>query len=263
MLKLAALGIVAFIVSLVITAPARVAGDYLPPDIRAIGLEGTLWEGQAHRLEVRGFDLGEVSWDVHPLALLVGRLQSRVSINHADLQGQGTVNLGFNSMGLVDTRATGNSRLLAPYLSDYGVNVDGRFELNAQTMRFNDRGPQAMDGVLVWQDARITSPAALALGDVSAVLTQEGEAAVAELSNNGDELRLSGSARLEADWKYNARLRLAPTPSTPKEIRDTLPFLGQPDAKGAVTVNQQGTLKPQVAGEGNAQRNIPAKARRR
>jgi general secretion pathway protein N len=251
MLKLVVLGLLAFIVSLVITAPARVAISYLPPAVHASGLHGTLWEGQAHRLTVHGFDLGEAQWQLRPLALLTGRLQSDVDVNHPDLQGQGTLSIGLNGLGVADTHAVGNSRLLAPYLSDYGVDIDGRFELNARNMQFSKNGPQAMDGTLVWQDAQLLSPGKLALGDVNAVLKQDGDAAIAVLTNSGDALRLNGEARLQPGWSYQARLRLAPTANTPQEVRNSLPFLGQPDASGAVTINRQGALTRLAALDGS------------
>jgi general secretion pathway protein N len=242
MLKLLALGIAAFIISLVITVPARVLSGYLPPDIRASGLQGTLWQGQTDRLRFRGFDLGQVSWNVQPLALLVGRLQSDVTIDQADLQGQGTVTIGFNSIRLTDTHLEGNTQLLAAYLSNYGVHIDGHLQADIPALQFNDRGPQVADAVVVWRNARVMSPAELGLGDVNVMLEQDGGTAIANLGNTGDELHLNGGARLKPGWQYQATVRIEPTPSTPEEVRNALPYLGSPDARGTVTLSQQGTL---------------------
>lgn len=241
-LKLLALGIVAFILSLIATVPAQIAGRYLPANVQASGLQGTLWRGQASRLRVRGFDLGEVTWDAHPLALLVGRLQSEIGINRPDMQGQGTVGLSFHTLRLMDTKLVGRAEILTPYLSNYGVNTEGRFEADIQNLQFDEGGPQAADGVIVWSDAHLLEPTDLELGDVTTTLKQDGDAATADLKNSGDALRLTGDARLQQGWKYDARLHVEPTPTTPQEVRETLPMLARPGAQGDITLNQQGTL---------------------
>jgi general secretion pathway protein N len=240
--KLLALGVVAFIVSLVITAPAHLAGRFLPPGIKASGLEGSLLRGQAGQLQVHGLDLGTVAWDVQPLALLSGRVQADVTLEHPDRRGRGVIGVGFGGVHMIDTQLTSNTQILAPYLANYGAAINGRFEANIDELQFNEAGPQAADGLLLWQDARLESPAQLSLGNVNVTLSQDGDMAVADLKNTGNELRVTGEARVQPGWKYDARLRIEPTPATPQAVRDTLPLLGQPDARGAITLTQQGTL---------------------
>jgi hypothetical protein len=241
-LKLLTLGIVAFFVSLIATVPAEIAGRYLPTDVRATGLRGTLWHGRASQLQVRGFDLGEVVWNAHPLALLVGRLQSSISINRPDLQGQGTAGVGFHTLRLSDADLIGRAELLAPLLSNYGVSIDGRFEANIKILQFNGRGPQAADGVIVWQSARLLQPTKLEFGDVTTTLNQDGNTATADVKNTGDSLRLTGTGQLHQGWAYDARLHIEPTATTPKQFRNTLPLLAKPNSRGTITLNQQGTL---------------------
>ncbi|HEX2239504.1 MAG TPA: type II secretion system protein N [Gammaproteobacteria bacterium] len=247
--KLIAFGVVAFVVSLIITVPAQLAGPYLlPAHVHAAGLEGTVWQGKANRLQVWGFDLGAVSWDLQPLALFLGRLQSEVSIDRPDLQGQGTIAVGLGTFRFVNMHMTGQAEVLAPLLIAYGVSIDGSLEANIQTVEVTDRGPQAADGAIMWREARLVRPVALALGDVNVTVRQDGDKAVADLKNTGDTLHLAGGARLQPDWKYDARLRIEPTDTTPKDVRNTLALLGRPDPNGAITLSQQGTLFPVLAG---------------
>lgn len=242
MIKLVVLGVVAFVISLLIMAPAQLVSEYLPPDVQATGLQGTLWQGQASEVQIQGFNLGEVSWDMQPLSLFAGRLQSDVRIDREGMQGQGVIGVGFNSVRVADARLDGSSELLAPYLTGYGVNINGRFEADIRALQFNESGPQALDGDIVWRDARLVNPTELQLGDVNVTLSQQGGAAIADLKNNGGELRVTGGGRLEQGWEYNARLRAEPTQTTPKIVRDALPYIGQPDNRGGVTLSRQGTL---------------------
>ncbi|MBA2410612.1 MAG: type II secretion system protein N [Gammaproteobacteria bacterium] len=242
MIKLAILGIVAFIVSLIVTAPAHLAGEYLPPHIQASNLQGTVWQGQASQLRIRGFYLGQVDWELRPHALLLGRIQADVSIDRVDLQAHGNIARGLSAYHVFDAHLEGAEQLLAPIASNYGVTVDGPIEADIDKLAFNDAGPQAADGLIVWRDARLVNPSALSLGDVNINLAQEDDIATAQLRNTGEALNLNGDAQLRPGWAYDARLQIAPTPATPKQVRDTLPFLGQPDARGKVTLTRQGTL---------------------
>lgn len=241
-LKLLALGVVAFVVSLIVSAPAHLAVRFLPPSIKPDGLQGTLLHGQASRLRIQNFDLGAVTWNLQPLYLLLGRVQSNVSVNQTNLRGRGNVAIGLNSIQIGDARLTGDTQLLAPYLANYGVTVSGPFVADIETLRLSDEGPRAADGIIVWRGARLESPAQLELGDVNVTLTQGDETAVADLKNTGKQLRVTGGAQVEPGWNYAAQMKMEPTTATPQSVRDTLPLLGQPDSRGAITLNQQGKL---------------------
>lgn len=240
--KLSALGAFAFVISLVASAPAHLAIRFLPPGIKPDGLQGTLLHGQASRLQIRSFDLGAVTWNLQPLYLLLGRIQSNVSVRQPDLRGRGHVAFGLNGVQIADARLTGDTGLLAPYLANYGVAVSGRFDADVELLKLNDAGPQATDGTIVWRGARLDSPAPVSLGDVNVALSQEEETAVADLKNTGEELRLTGRAHVRPGWNYIAQMKIEPTAATAQSVRDTLPLLGRPDSNGAVTLNQEGKL---------------------
>ncbi|MBA2491064.1 MAG: type II secretion system protein N, partial [Gammaproteobacteria bacterium] len=242
MIKLAILGIFAFLVSLIVTAPAHLADEYLPPDIHASNLQGTVWQGQASQLRFRGFDFGQVSWELRPHALLLGRIQADVSVERVDLRAHGNIARGLSAYHVFDAHLEGGEQLLAPIASNYGVTLDGPIEADIDELAFNDVGPQAADGLIVWRDARLVQPASLSLGDVNVSLAQEDIVATAQLSNTGEALNLNGNAQLRAGWTYDVHLQIAPTPATSQQVRDTLPIIGEPDARGAVTINRQGTL---------------------
>lgn len=241
-IKLAVLGAFAFVISLVISAPARLAIQFLPPTVKPDGLQGTLLDGRTRRLHIHNFDLGAVTWNFQPLYLLLGRIQSKVSIRQQDLRGRGHVAVGLTGVQLADVRLTGDTALLAPYLVNYGVAFSGRFDADIDLLNLSNAGPQAANGTIVWRSARLESPASARLGEVVVALTQKDEVAVADLSNTGEELRLTGGAQLRPGWTYVAQIKIEPTSATPRSMRDTLSLLGQPDANGAVTLNQQGKL---------------------
>src|SRR5437868_4796303 len=100
---LAALGIAAYIVFLLVTLPASVLVSRLAPHgIVAAGVDGTAWEGRAQVVQVGNTNLGSVSWDTHVLALFLARLQADVKLARVDGFAQTTVTV---APGRVDLNA--------------------------------------------------------------------------------------------------------------------------------------------------------------
>ena len=240
--KWLAFGTVAFILALIYTIPAHLAAPYLPSNVQADGIEGTVWNGQAQNLKLENFDFGEVQWRIKHLHLLLGRLKAFVTFKDSNLQGQGDVIVKLNELDLEDLHVAGNTEFLSPYLADYGASVNGTFALDLDALHATAEGPQEAQGHLVWQDALLTAPAKLPLGEVVVELKQQGDIAIATLKSDGTALNLNGQADLQSGWQYTAKLMLEPTSDTPEEVRQTLALFGRPDARGAVTINSGGVL---------------------
>ena len=241
-LKGVLLGLVAYLVSLILIAPARLATDYLPTNIRVSGVSGTVLRGYARDVQINTFDLGSVAWKLKPISLLLGQVRANLILDHPDLQGRSDVVFQPGGGGIENATLSANAGVLGPYLSGYGVNVTGQLDLDAVSFVASKDGPEAVEGRLVWRNAELNGLARLSLGDVQLKLTQQGESAMGELSNDGQSISVNGNVELNPGWKYQARIRIEPTPTTPNEIQQALKLLGTPDSKGAVTINHNGDL---------------------
>ena len=72
---LLAVGLIAFLLSLVALLPARVAfALFGVPPTAMTGVSGTLRQGAGQRLTVGGFTLGPVHWQARPSRLLLGQV---------------------------------------------------------------------------------------------------------------------------------------------------------------------------------------------
>ncbi len=242
LLKWLAFFIVAFLFGLIYTIPAHLALPYLPPDVQAGGIEGTVWNGQAQKLKLDNFDFGEVQWRIQPLHLLLGRLQAYVTFKQSNLRGQGDVTVKRGELDLEAFRVTGNTEFLSPYIAAYGASVNGPFELDIDSLQATAIGPQEAQGHLIWQNALLKTPAELALGDIEVELKQQGDIAIATLKGNGNALNLNGQADLKPGWQYTTNLKFEPTSDTPEQVRQTLALFGRPDARGAVVFSHNGAL---------------------
>ena len=242
LIKGIALGVVAFLVSLVYTAPAHLSTRYLPPSVSFSNLGGTLVNGHAEDVRVNNFDLGQVSWTLKPLSLLLGKLTAQISLDRDTLSGNGAVFLTFSRVGVEDAKFSGDAELLSSYLGTYGVRLNGQFDLELESFTATPEGPGDAQGLLLWRDARLTQPSPLNLGDVQVDLSQQEDTAVGILKNNGNTLILDGQVEIRPGWQYLARIKIEPTRTTPKDLRQTLRLIGRADSKGAVTLTQNGTL---------------------
>ncbi len=241
-IKGAALGIVAYLVSLVYTAPAHLTMSYLPPFVTVSNLGGTLIQGQAENVSINGFSLGQVDWTLRPMYLLLGQLRAQIEVDREALSGNGAVFLTLGQAGVEDARFSGSVELLSDYLGVYGVRANGQFDLELESFSATAEGPDDARGLFVWRDARLTQPSAVNLGDVRLELSQQEDAAVGILKNNGNTMLLDGQVELKAGWQYLARIKIEPTRATPKDMRQTLKLFGRTDSKGAVTLTHNGNL---------------------
>ncbi len=241
-LKGLALGIAAYVVTLALTAPARLVTERLPAQIQLTAPQGTVWSGRVARVRLGDFELDGVRWRLQPWRVLLGDLGLRLSVDQAGLSGEGALILGLSRMRIRDTRLQGDARVLGPYLEPYGVEAQGGLTLEIASLSGTREGPDAAQGKLSWRDARLTRPASVRLGEVSVTLSQERDTALATLSNRGGELRLDGTLTIKPGWQYSGQIRIEPTPATPKDVREGLRYLGRVDAKGAVTLAQAGNL---------------------
>jgi general secretion pathway protein N len=242
LIKGVTLGIAAFLISLVYTAPAHLAMRFLPTSVTVSELRGTLLNGHAEEVKVENFDLGKVNWTLKPLSLFLGKLKAHFMLDRDDLNGNGDVFVTFGRAGVEDAKFSGTADLLTHYVSTYGVKLNGQFDLELQSFVATPEGPGDAEGLLIWRDARLTQPSQLKLGDVRIDLSQQEDAAIGKLKNTGNALTLDGQLELKTGWEYLARIKIEPTRSTPKDVRQTLKLFGRTDSKGAVTLTQNGNL---------------------
>ena len=64
------IGVLLVLIVILIVLPASLVKRFLPPEIQAEDLSGTLWHGSAGKFTVDSRDAGAIEWHIHPAALL-------------------------------------------------------------------------------------------------------------------------------------------------------------------------------------------------
>lgn len=194
---------VALLLALVVVyAPARLIGWFVPASVSLEGLGGSLWQGRAARAAVAVNDnvlmLGQLSWRLRPLSLL--KLQPAADISSDWGQQTFTARVATDPGGaliLQDVEASTDVGWVRNLIPLY---VEGRVRANFSTLIFRDQAVEAVAGRVVWEGAAWAARAgSLPLGTY--VLDLEGE----DGAIDGEVLTLNGGLAVAGDVALSGR----------------------------------------------------------
>ena len=238
---LAVLGIVAYIVFALVTLPARLLVSRLAPLITADGVQGTVWDGQAQVVQQGTVWLGSVAWKLRALPLFMGRLRADVKVTRSDGFAQATIDAGFSG-----NVAFGNLTASLPLAS---MSAPGGWvgTINAKLphLSVHNGWPNQVEGTI--EITNLTGPANRPsnLGSYKVTFPPGGSGGgelVGALADLGGPLEIAGNIRLKDDRSYVLEGVVAARPDAPKNLSDSLQYLGAPDAKGRRPFSIAGTM---------------------
>jgi general secretion pathway protein N len=243
---LAALGIGAYLLFAIVTLPAQIALSRLESfSVRAAGVSGTVWSGRAQVLKVNDVHVGGVEWDLHILPLFAARVDADVKITRIDGFLQTEV-IATPSGSLRFEGLTGSLPLTALPPNAIRGGWTGTLNLKLASLDVEKNWPVSADGTVEAID--ITGPASkpLNLGSYKATFPA-GSAAdgslTGALTDIGGPLQVSGTLQLKAaDRSYHIEGTIAARPDAPRDVVNTLQFLGPPDEQGRRPFGTEGTM---------------------
>lgn len=242
--RLAALGIGAYLLILLVTFPAGRAAGYLEQRFTGLSLQavsGTVYSGRAVNLVMHGLQAGAASWTLRPAALLLGRLEYHITLDGKSLQGSGNVGSGPLA-GLVVKDVTGeiNPDFLVERFSPIPIKTTGMVTLTIDTLRIREGFPDELYGRMSWKNAALQEPVSLPLGQVDVVLGSTGDSVTGTISNTPVDTAVSGDISLQASGRYNLRLQLKPGASASAEFVQMLDAYGQRQSGGSYVLTESG-----------------------
>lgn len=246
---IAALFLVAYLGFLLVKLPATLVVRYLPlpPNLVQLeGVSGTLWSGQVARLQYASESLTQLRWELNGWSLL--RFAPEISLRFGDrsgLNGQGVVGWNGAAFGRDITL-----NVPAPWVLDrvpmrlpFPLTVAGQLQLKVDQFAQGNPWCDNLYGNLYWYGADAdTSAGKLPLGDPEIKLTCIDSRLVAELKQSSEAVQMMGKLELQANRQYLFQGSLKPGPELPEEMKQGLPFLGQPDGQGRFPLRYQGRI---------------------
>lgn len=249
-IALAIVLLLTFVFSAVVHLPIQVVLTYapLPSQLTISQASGTLWHGQAQQVKWQRYNLGQLSWQLEPSAVLRGNAQAKVRFGRGSqwqLQGRGVVGYGFNggyAENLLASMPISEALKLAPPMP-VPLALNGQLELNIHQLSYAQPYCAQGKGSLVWNTDVVGTPLAdLTLGPVIAELTCQDSKIVVMGAQQSQQVRSEFSLDLAPNRQYVAKAWFSPQAEMPSALSDQLKWLPKPDNQGRYQFTQQGRL---------------------
>jgi len=213
-LGLAALGIGAYLVFLLVNLPAAWLGLALErASGGALGLgepAGTVWKG-AGVLGLRSGGayrrIADLEWNANPLGVFAGRLNVALTGVGRELQVRANVNLGAAGASFQNVEASAPAGILEPVLPMVAfAKPDGKLRVQADSIEVGEVWARGV-ATFEWLDAGLAGLQAPRLGDYRLQITANGERAELKLATLRGDLRLNGQGEWQAAQPRMVQLR--------------------------------------------------------
>lgn len=242
---LIALGVGAFIIFALVTLPASVVLSGLGPGVTAGGVSGTIWNGRAQVLQIRGAHIGGVEWNLHVLPLLTAHASADVKVTRID--GFATTKLSAGLGGTVRLQDLTASLPLSTFPpgvipSGWTGTLNGKFK----QLTLENGWPTQVGGTL--DLVNLSGPARNPSKAGSYRIVFDPAASSAEvlkgaITDAGDgPLQVSGTIELRPDRNYKIEALIAAGANAPQNLVQALEFLGPPDAQGRRQFTTEGSM---------------------
>jgi hypothetical protein len=238
---IALLAAVAFIVIVLARLPAAWVIPSGRPQGSCTNIDGSLWSGTCAGLTVGGNAVGDVSWELQPLRLLLGRLAARVSLTHGAASARGDVEMTFGER--VTARNLVADLPLDPKLIP-GVppNLHGRAHAELALLTIQRGIITDLKGRIEAHDLEDRSGANTPLGSYVVIFPGGGNEPVGKLHDLDGPLALEGTLRLTRQPGFELEGLIAARRGAPPELVNNIQWLGSPDASGRRPFSLSGTF---------------------
>ncbi len=242
---LLAIGAAAYLLVMVVTFPAARLVPLLQRQVAGLSLytvTGSVFSGTAAQLVYQGLDFGQLTWQVRPAGLLLGRLEFHIELS--DPANPGHANIAITPWGDVygrDVQLMLSPDRLVNHYSPVPVKTSGAMQLQIDTFKIAGGFPEDFTGLLNWEDGVVLDPLEIILGDVGMTLSSKEDLLVGSIVEGG-RLEAAGDIQLFADGRYQVNLRLMPDNEMSDETLTALEMVGQVQSDSSLLFKTEGRL---------------------
>jgi general secretion pathway protein N len=204
-------------------------------------IEGSLWSGGCAGLTVSSTSLGDLSWDLHPLRLVLGRAAAHLTLSHGPANAAADVEVGLG--GRVTARnVVADLPLDSALLSAVPPNLHGRAHGELALVQMQRGVIRQLQGRIEVHNLEERSGNNTALGSYSVSFPGGSGDPVGTLRDLEGPLALEGTLRLTPAPGFELEGVIAARSGAPPELVNSLRFLGSPDATGRRPFSLSGTF---------------------
>ena len=239
--------IAAYLLLLLATIPAKPVANLINKNstITLHGISGTLWSGKAHALNINNkVRLSNTEWSFKIWKLLLGRIAVDIDtqyLSHSIKTEIGSSLLGkYFVSGLKAKLPASNMAQLAniPLMK-----ISGSFLIDIEHAQWKNGDLPTAIGKIIWENATVTVTDSASLGNVEILLGESNmELLRAEINNQGGDIKISGVAELAPEANYTVSIKLSPTATANKNIRQSLGLFSEKQSTGEYLFTNSGSL---------------------
>ena len=240
-LWIALLAAVAFVAIVFARMPASWVVPARGPQWACASIDGSLWGGICAGLTVSGTPLGDMSWELHPLRLLTGRLAAHLTLSHGPGDAAADVELTFGQR-LTARNVLADLPLDPALLPSVPANLHGRAHLELALVEVQRGVIRQLQGRIDARNLEERSGNNTPLGSYSVSFPGGSGDPVGTLRDLEGPLALEGTLRLTPAPGFELEGVIAARHGAPPELVNSLRFLGSPDATGRRPFSLSGTF---------------------
>lgn len=243
-----ALGIVAFLVFLLLLAPATLVADQIGSRLAGFtvrGVEGRAIAGALSSVRWRDLSIGRLTWRWRPLALLEGRLGINLQTEDPEIKLAGNAALGLNrQITLGDLTGRLPLNRVSNLAAVGSLPLEGMVVLDLRNLALDATGrPTAAQGTIRLLNLRVNLGQPLPLGDYELRLDSAGsEGMQGKIKDINAPLVLEGTLSLQPDGRYRFTGQAMVRDPNNQVLRQAMSLLGPPGADGRWPLNFSGAL---------------------
>ncbi|MDC8829339.1 type II secretion system protein N [Alteromonas gilva] len=234
-----------YVVLLIMSIPAAqvVNRVKLPANVSISGVEGSIWQGQAERVQFNNTLINDLSWDISGWSLLAGRLTAELNAGNmrdaSSIAFKGPVSVSLFNPTSFSTEDfllyLPVARVLAEVTLPIPVAAGGRFRVNVEDLDFDNSACENMMAYGDWLNASVAgTQGPIELGTFSAKISCAQQQFVVDVAEP-NAFGLTMQAKAQQDMtNLSVSGQFKPDPSLPQEVHDAAKFFGRPNADGYI-----------------------------
>jgi hypothetical protein len=236
------LAVIIFVITLAVRLPASMLLSHLPSEIVCEEPSGTVWSGSCAQVHSNGINLADVSWSVHPLALLTATVRADLSSADPNAGGSGSVELARNG----DASITGLHFILPllPAMQILPAGSSATLVLDLPSAKIHGEHLVALEGTIDLRQLHLSNPSA-DLGSYQLQFQPPGEDTVmlGQLHDLEGPLAVSGQLQLQPSGAYEINGTVLARNGASADLNQALQtFLGPADSQGQRAFSLAGTF---------------------
>ena len=238
--------IVLVIVAFAAIVLARLPASWLLPSSGAnfscASVEGSLWSGYCSGLTVSGAALGDLTWQLRPGRLILGKLAAHIDLEHPPTTAaQGDVEIGLGGT-VVARNLTASLPLDPKVLPAVPPTLTGALHLDLALAKVTRTGVvTGLKGRIEASDLVDHSGYVTPLGNFAVTFPGGDAQPTGDLQDLGGPLAVEGRLVLTPQPGYDLSGYVTPRASATPPLINAIQFLGSPDAQGRRQFAMSGT----------------------